>query len=454
VTTEASAPQHAEPMVRVVVVNFDGGDITLRCLDALRATEYPHDRLQIVVVDNGSVDGLERVIPERFPEVTVIRSATNEGFARGCNLAMRDLAGIAYVALINNDAVVAPDWLRPLLAGFTHSTVGAVCPKLLLNVDAHVVLLQPERLSTLADGRTVGVRVQEVDIDDVDRTSQVRFDERFWPVDEPLNNVERGMWSKGTAALWWPAAAVGAAERVTVHVAAHSPTTALVGPPEAMSEVQLGSAAIPVHCTTDRAMHIINSAGGALFSGWSGGDRGYLEPDLGQYDAAQEVFAWSGGAVLLSATYLREVGLFDPTFFLYYEDFDLSWRGRSAGWTYRYEPASVVFHEHAHSSNVGSRFFTFWVDRNRRLTLVKNAPAKVAVRAAGGAMVSLVRDLVRHVAGEARTGRPPSVLVVKRRTVDFWSFARALPSACRERRRLAGTRVVPHRVIASWMQHK
>jgi GT2 family glycosyltransferase len=441
-------------MVRVVLINFDGGEVTLRCIDALRATDYPSDRLQIVVVDNASVDGLVWVLRERYPDVTVIQSDVNEGFARGCNLALHDLDGIDYVALINNDAIVTPNWLQPLLAGFDHPKVGAVCPKLLLNVEAHAVMVQPERLTTLADGRAVGVRVQQVEIDGVERTGYVRFDERFWSDERAQANDRHGAWSKGLASIWWPAPSDHAAEEVDVYLAAQQRATAQVGAPGAMRPVQLTDRAVPVRCTVDRTVHIINSAGGALYSGWFGGDRGFMEPDLGQYDQPQEVFAWCGGAVLLSTQYLREVGLFDPTYFLYYEDFDLSWRGRSAGWTYRYEPASVVFHEHAYSSKAGSAFFAFWVDRNRRLTLVKNAPAKVAARAAIGAAVSVVRDLAYHTYRQARRLRPPSPRVTKGRLKEFWSFASAVPTALRERRRLSRLRVVPHADIAAWTVHK
>lgn len=441
-------------MVRVVLINFDGGDVTLRCIDALRATEYPRERLQIVVVDNASVDGLVWVLREQYPDVTLIESDVNEGFARGCNLALRDLDGIDYVALVNNDAIVSPDWLQPLLDGFDGPKVGAVCPKLLLNVTAHAVMVRPERLTTLPDGRAVGVRVQQVIVDGVDRTSAVRFDERFWSDDRARENDHDGAWSKGLASVWWPVEAPDSVEHVELVVATTEPSTAEVGPAGALLPVTLSASATSVPCTLDRTVRIINSAGGALYAGWFGGDRGFMEPDLGQYDEPQEVFAWCGGAVLLSTAYLREVGIFDPSYFLYYEDFDLSWRGRSAGWTYRYEPRSVVFHEHAYSSKAGSSFFSFWVDRNRRLTLVKNAPAKVAARAAVGAGVSLARDLAYHTYTQLRRKRPPSPRVVKRRLLDFWSFAGAVPAAMRERRRLSRARVVSHDDIAAWTVHK
>ena len=57
-----------QPSVRVVVVNYDGGEVTRRCIDALLATEHPADRLEIVVVDNASVDGLNWVLKEHYPQ--------------------------------------------------------------------------------------------------------------------------------------------------------------------------------------------------------------------------------------------------------------------------------------------------------------------------------------------------------------------------------------------------
>lgn len=397
----------------------------MRCVEALRATHFPRERLEIVVVDNGSVDGVKSALRERYPDVVVIASDTNEGFARGCNFALRDLDGIDFVALINNDAVVEPNWLRPLLDGFTHARVGAVCPKLLLNIHAHVVLLEPANVTALPDGRSVGVRVDRVIVNGDEETATVRFDERFWSVDR--ENHDGGRWSKGSASVWWAVSDCDTADHVTLYVAAPSTSTMLVGPPGSLQPTKLNATPTPVSFAIDSTNRIINSAGGELYSGWFGGDRGFLEPDIGQYDEPMEVFSWCGGAVLLRSDYLREVGLFDPSYFLYYEDFDLSWRGRSAGWTYRYEPGSVVYHEHAYSSRSGSEFFKFWVDRNRRLTLVKNAPATVALRAVAGA--------------------------VKRRS-GFWSFARALPAAMRARHRLNGKRVVPRSEIAAWMLQK
>lgn len=443
------------PFVRVVVVNYDGGEVTRRCVDALLATHHPADRLEVVVVDNASVDGLNWVLKEHYPQVTLIESDTNEGFARGCNLAMRDLDGVDYLALINNDAIVEPDWLAPLLARMDDPSVGAVVPKLLLNLWAHAVLLDPSTTTELDEERTVGVSLDSIEIDGVDAMHTVRFDERFWP-DHPR---EHGRWTKGLASVWWPVDLVDGdpdPSAQTVHLALSAPRQidVAVGTPDVVRTVAVGTKPVELDLEVSRPLRVLNSAGGGLYTGWFGGDRGFLEPDLGQYDTAEEVFSWCGGAVLLRAQYLREVGLFDPTFFLYYEDFDLSWRGRSRGWKYWYEPSSQVFHEHAYSSKAGSDFFTFWVERNRRLMLVKNAPAKVAARAWLGCVVTTLRYLGSHTYHRLRRLRPPSPSAVKNISKLFFSVAAATPNALRERRRINRLRTVSNAELERWMLSK
>lgn len=443
-------PDTNPPFVRVVVINFDGGAVTLRCLDALLASDYPRDRLQIVLVDNASVDGLNWAIKEQYPDVVLIESDVNEGFARGCNLGIGALDGVDLVALVNNDAIVQPDWVWRLLEGFTDERVGAVVPKLLLNIHARTVLVRSERLDTDDEGRSVGVTVEAAvlngDGQGLADAPEVRYDERFWPSDRSTKAP--------LAAMWWESAPGAPPDELMLRLSSRSPMTATIGEPGHEMTVEVGPTPTTVQLTLHDHRRIVNSAGGALFAGWFGGDRGFLEPDIGQYEEPADVFSWCGGATLLRADYLREVGLFDPTYFLYYEDFDLSWRGRSAGWTYRYQPSATVFHEHAYSSKAGSEFFNYWVDRNRRLTLVKNAPAGVALRAVAGSLTRVVRFLARHTLNQARRMRPPSPAVVGDQLSGYWRFLKALPRALRERRRIARASTVSRQAIAEWTVHK
>ena len=164
---------------------------------------------------------------------------------------------------------------------------------------------------------------------------------------------------------------------------------------------------------------VVNNVGSNLFSGGFAGDRGFLDVDEGQYDEPADVFAWCGGAVLLKRAYLDDVGTFDERFFIYYEDTDLSWRGRLRGWRYVYEPGAVVRHHHAQSSGVGSPSFRFHTERNRLLVLAKNAPARLAWRSGLGELRRAVTSTVRHYAVRPLTLRLP----VRSEVADRWKVA-------------------------------
>ena len=78
------------------------------------------------------------------------------------------------------------------------------------------------------------------------------------------------------------------------------------------------------------ARSLLNGVGVELSREGFASDRGYLEPDEGQFDVPGEIDAWSGSAVLLRGSFLETVGPFDERLFLYYEDIDLSLPGASS----------------------------------------------------------------------------------------------------------------------------
>jgi GT2 family glycosyltransferase len=121
---------------------------------------------------------------------------------------------------------------------------------------------------------------------------------------------------------------------------------------------------------------VINSAGLNLYRDGRGGDRGFRQPDQGQYDEPAEVFGACGASVLLRREMLEDVGFFDERFFMYCEDLDLAWRAHFRGWRFRYTPRSVVYHVHCGSSGEWSPFFIYFAERNRVLVNLKNAPPR------------------------------------------------------------------------------
>jgi GT2 family glycosyltransferase len=122
----------SEPRVSIVILNWNSYQVTLDCLLSLRKMDYRN--FEVVLVDNGSVDGSPARLLENVPEIRLIRNATNLGFAGGCNVGMRDALrrGTDYVLLLNNDTIVAPDFLTQLVrvAG-SDEKIGAVSPKIL-----------------------------------------------------------------------------------------------------------------------------------------------------------------------------------------------------------------------------------------------------------------------------------------------------------------------------------
>lgn len=300
--------------VTVVVLNWNGAHLLPSCLDAvLRQDPAP----QVWVVDNASADGSAALVRERYPQVRLLETGSNLGFAGGNNVALRQVA-TPYVALLNNDAVPAPGWLARLMAVLdARPDVAAVTGKVLL----------------AGSGR-------------------------------------------------------------------------------------------------------VNSAGGDVDRLGHGRDRGFDAPDDGRWSAPAEVFYAPATACLYRTAAVRDVGLLDDDFFLYYEDVDLSWRLRLAGWSVRYEPGAVVDHHHSATAGSGSDVHVFHDARNRLLTLAKDAPARAALAAALRLPVTAAGSLARR--------EPHRAALLLRAEL---SFLRLLPRMLRRRRALSRTATCSRRTV-------
>jgi hypothetical protein len=106
----------SQPTVAVILLNWNGKQDTLACLESLRQVDYAD--FTTIVVDNGSNDGSVPAIRSAFPAVTILETGQNLGFSGGNNVGIRyALANkFDYLLLLNNDTVVAPDILKVLIA--------------------------------------------------------------------------------------------------------------------------------------------------------------------------------------------------------------------------------------------------------------------------------------------------------------------------------------------------
>jgi GT2 family glycosyltransferase len=267
--------------VAVVVLNWNGWQDTIACLNSLQAQDYPN--FHLLVVDNGSTDGSVAKISRAMPSVELLQTGANLGFGGGCNAGIRQALeqGADYVWLINSDATA----------------------------DSHAL------------------------------SAMVRLAEH----DPTLGSVGSVLFEAGT-----------------------------------VDQVQLW--------------------GGGRVHLWSGQSRHQLM--AGPLDFV------SGASVLLRREALEAVGLFDQaTFFMYWEDTDLAFRLREAGWGLAVAGDSKVWHKQSASVGLRSPLLDEYFTRSAIRFLRRHAPVPV---------ISIAILLTRMVGKRVLTGQFSRVRAVLR----------------------------------------
>ena len=216
------------PKVGIILLNWNSYDHSSNCIQSLQQCDYPN--FEIIVVDNGSMDGSGNLLKANFPAIHLIASVTNEGFAAGNNRGFEYAIQqqFPYAMMLNNDVFVEPDFLSKLVDYMgSHPSAGAIQPKIFFNHD---------------------------------RTK---------------------IWNGGSYYLPW--------------------------------------------------------------FGWPYSKR--YQRKAGALQSQFQVVDWITGCAFLTKTsILKEVGLLNEAFFIYYEDADLSFRIRSKGYQLLFHPQSVIYH--------------------------------------------------------------------------------------------------------------
>jgi GT2 family glycosyltransferase len=322
----------------IVILNWNGREFIRDCLRAALAQTYPLFR--IIVVDNQSRDGSRELIQNEFPEVTLVPLPENLHFARGMNAGFREALAdpaCAFVAALNNDTRIAPDWLAELVRAAEEEGVGMVASKILF-------------------------------------------------MDRP---------------------------------------------------------------------RVLNSAGLSIARDGSAMDRGWNEPDEGQYDDRHGIFGPSAGAALYRREVLKSAGLFDEDFLAYYEDVDLAWRVRLLGWQARFAPQAIVHHKFSASFGQANSLKTYLCERNRIWVLVQNYPWRYAALSTPWNWALVLAGPVpwngpRKASGpgtEKRTG--DSAAPMARARIDGYA---GIPRALAKRRLRAATSKVDSATIGRWLR--
>lgn len=116
----------------IQILNWDGKHLLAEGIPSvLEAIRFSGGEHRVLVVDNGSTDGSAQFVRERFPQVAVLELDRNYGFVGGNNKGVERVE-TEVVVLLNNDMVVEPNFLKPLLDGFTDESVFAVTSQVFL----------------------------------------------------------------------------------------------------------------------------------------------------------------------------------------------------------------------------------------------------------------------------------------------------------------------------------
>ena len=174
-------------------------------------------------------------------------------------------------------------------------------------------------------------------------------------------------------------------------------------------------------------------------------DRGWREPDRGNYENREYVFGASAAAALYRRSMIDDVSVggafFDPDFFVYREDADVAWRAQLLGWRTLYTPAAEAFHVRT-ATPVNRRSLPALINmhavKNRFLMRIKNVTGGVYGRCW---LPATLRDLV--VVGGSILWEPTSAAA-------FWHLARCLPRALASRRAIMARRRAGDAELAQW----
>ncbi len=164
-----------EPRVAVIIVNWNGKEITLECLSSLRKLSYP--TYNIILVDNGSTDGSVEAVRRLFPDVTILAMGKNLRFAGGNNRGIRHALeqGAELLLLLNNDTIIDPYCLSHMVSRIrSDKRIGMVAPKIYYHTSPNTIWYAGGRISTWT-GRFYHTGIRETDSGQYDTVRETEY---------------------------------------------------------------------------------------------------------------------------------------------------------------------------------------------------------------------------------------------------------------------------------------
>ncbi|OGZ34463.1 MAG: hypothetical protein A2Y98_04010 [Candidatus Portnoybacteria bacterium RBG_19FT_COMBO_36_7] len=151
------------PKVYIIILNWNGCNDTIECIESLKSVTYPN--FSVVVVDNASSDNSIDVIPRKYRDIAFIEVKKNMGFAGGNNIGIKYALehGADYILLLNNDTTVEPNFLSELVnVAQANKKIGILGPKIYFYSEPAKIWFGGGRLNLI---KTKGTHIDYLKID-------------------------------------------------------------------------------------------------------------------------------------------------------------------------------------------------------------------------------------------------------------------------------------------------
>jgi GT2 family glycosyltransferase len=128
-----------DPLISVLILNYNGIKYLENCISSVLQTTYPN--FEVILVDNSSTDQSLKAVKDKFgsdQRLKIIENSSNLGFSGGNNVGYSFSKG-EYIAFLNNDTVVSPDWLTHLFNALKNDETIGLAQSLIFNIDGEKI---------------------------------------------------------------------------------------------------------------------------------------------------------------------------------------------------------------------------------------------------------------------------------------------------------------------------
>lgn len=214
------------PSVSIVFPILNAASDTIRCLNSIQQLNFPKNKLEVIIFNNGSTDNSEKIIKIKYPKTIIIRSTKNLGFAKAINMAAKTAHG-NYLFITNNDVVFDKNSLSNLITFLINSAqIGIAGPKIYSLKNKKGVLGHPLFYNFILGTFRQGKAVQKPTIVDwvqgcglcISKKLWVQlkgFDEGFFFTGEDLDLCLRAKYL-GYKIIYLPSAAIWHGDGITI----------------------------------------------------------------------------------------------------------------------------------------------------------------------------------------------------------------------------------------------